>query len=196
MENRSVADAVEADDIEGYFFSAMVEEGVEPDSVEVVSWEQKTTTTAEVIIYTTKYISGEPYSNKVAVTMPNAVDKTQDHLRQQVATMAREVAESIRSEMTEHINVCGTQLTFCIDDGGWAKCEVCDEEVALHNVLKDGCIFKKSAEFSHPAPSPYDIQTFLQRLDEGDRELLKYYLFGALRERCHCNFGKREIFGI
>jgi len=190
MSHRSLASdvVVVEDDTEEIFYNAMMEEGVEPDSVE--SQQYETMDQTNLLFKAGKYINGEMKQAQTAVSLsPQAMVNDPERIHQEIALGAREVAKHFHDLRIDDIAVCGTRLRFCSDDGGWVKCGRCDERVDLADLTFRAPTFSAEAEFTNPSPSPYDIQNFLQRLDSAEQEVLKLYLLGALRRRCRCEFG-------
>lgn len=169
------------------FEDAMREERIEPDRVEVVLWDDGPTLNENMGFVVGKHINGEMKKRQTALSYTRNAEP--HHLRQRIATAANSIANAFREDMMSTLRVCGTELRFCKAEGGWAECARCGTRVTL-----DECTtnlgFAEAAETSHPAPNPYDVQDFLQRLDDGHTEVLKLYLYGALHKQCHCDFGR------
>lgn len=177
------------DAVDSYLRQALSEEGVSLDSIDVTMWETNGMTT-ELAIVAEKYIGGE--LRQLGYTMViDSHEDIDDTIRQQVATAAREIRSELSTEMIDTIRVAGTRLRFCASDGGWVECDRCGERLYLEQVQNDTwTAMKEAAEISNPSPSPYNIRNFLRRLKAHQREILKLYLLGALRNHCTCSYGK------
>lgn len=188
----TTADTVFQEEIEYFVDTALAEEGVMVDSIEVDSWENRANTTVAICV--DKQINTEVrrVRKKISFSM---IDPTStrdvDHLRKQLATLAREIAKEFEDVMVTSLDVCGTTLDFCPAEGGWAACKGCGKQVSLSDTMMS-LGFATEAELSNPSPTPYSVERFLQKLDSADKEVLKLYLFGSLRRVCTCDFGKRS----
>lgn len=170
------------------FEKAMSEEGVDPDAIEVVMWDDGVSLSEHIGFIVGKHINGKMERRKVSVA--STFDADTSYIEQRIASAASTIATAFREDMIHTLEVCGTRLRFCSAEGGWAECDRCGTKVTLTDCA-NRLGFTETAEFSNPEPTPYDVQDFLQRLDDGRTEVLKFYLFGALQKECHCGFGKR-----
>lgn len=185
----SVRDTTFTTDIEQYFHQAMLSEGIEPDRVQISTYCQDQFTNEKLLIQVGKEINGELRTIKTGLTV--SASAPTDRIRNQLAMAAHDAAVEFEDAMVEMIETCGTRLRFCAAEGGWVECEFCGTRVTLTGMKHGRLGFTDDAELSHPAPTPYDIQRFLRKLDDGQQEVLKLYLLGALRNDCSCGFGKR-----
>lgn len=170
----------------------MLEEGVEVDSIETAHWQDDAFGTGEQFaVRVSKRINGEQKEYQFSIDATSLTANNPDRLQQEMATAARNIAHEMEDAMVDTIETCGTRLRFCAAEGGWVECDRCDTRVSLAEVTRGSLGFTMEAELSHPAPTPYDVQDFLRRLDSDEQEVLKLYLLGALRNECRCDFGKR-----
>lgn len=188
---RNTTDILTEDTLRTFFRDAMHEEGVKPDSVETVHWQDDAFGNEKYAVRVSKRINGEPKDFQFTIDATSLTANNPDRLQQEMAMAARNIAHELEDAMIDTIEVCGTRLKFCAAEGGWAECARCDERISLSELQFGHLGFASEAELSNPAPTPYDIQNFLKRLDNGEQEVLKLYLLGALRNHCSCEFGKR-----
>jgi hypothetical protein len=169
----------------------MAEHGVEPDGVTIYTEESmKPSRNSTMTIMAKKEINGEMLKAQTVISTTDQHDA--DKVQSEIALAGRKLASYFEEEMYHYIDIANTRLEVCSAQGGWARCTTCDREVALTDLVREMTTFEASAEFSNPSPSPYDIQDFLQKVDESSEEVLKFYLLGALRKHCHCGFGHRK----
>lgn len=189
----NTTDALTEAHVENFISDAMSEEGIEPYNIAVRSWTDDAFGEMQTMgIEAMKYINGVGEKVRVSISLPPEDMKDADKFQKELSVAAKDLVSHFESMMVDEVEISGTRLKFCSADGGWAECLRCGERVKLDNVARNGFVMGTEAELSHPSPTPYDTRKFLKRLDEGETEMLKLYLFGALRNRCHCDYGKQS----
>lgn len=189
-------DTLMEDTLREFFIDAMGEEGVEPDTVETAHWQDTVFDDRNYIIRVGKQINGEMKEFKFAISLTPALTSDSNRLQQEIATAARNIAQEVEDRIIDTIEVGDSYLRFCATDGGWVECVQCGKRLSLRELVRDGPAFSAEAEFSHPSPTPYDIESFLRRLDSGEQEVLKLYMLGALRKQCRCEFGRDNMYEL
>lgn len=187
MTHSHTTDVLTEDDTSAFLESAIAEEGIEPDFVEVQSYEDDPFGgKSNLLLIAGKDINGETMKAQAVVNV--SLENNPDVIRQEIALSARNLAEYFYDEMIDTVEVGGSRIKFCSAEGGWVECQECGHQVTLADTTMNAATFSADAEFSNPSPTPYDIQNFLRRLDSGETEVLKLYLLGALRRQCRCEF--------
>jgi len=165
-------------EIEDFIAKSLDEWEMEYDAINATSYTDQMLND-RLNITVRKQINGQMEKFMIELGLPLPEDI--NHIHTELAQTARKLVETIRDELVTEIKVSGTAIQFSPYDGGWIECKRCGEKVGLYSL-------------TNPSPNPYEIQGFLQRLSEGDREILKLYMLGALRNYCKCDFGKRNMY--
>lgn len=107
---------------------------------------------------------------------------------EQIRLLADKVKRKFEDLIVRTVEVSGTQLRFCKSDGGWAKCDICNEKVELGEILEPPMWM--GVDDGPPAGTPTLSSTSDVIRDDKAALFAKLALFGAVRRRCTCGFGK------
>jgi hypothetical protein len=168
VNSNTTTDTMDDDNLTGCFRAALEEEGVE--NFDILR-EDYSFTTRFVI---TKYLrDGKPIRKRVELS-----DMMQSE-QKQIAMTAKKIARSIRSEIVQIIECDGYRnVEFSVEDGGWARCRICDSDVTSPQ--------KQTAVWSESEPAAMNAyrDTSLKSVDGLSEVLFELYLIGSLNEEC------------
>lgn len=179
------------DDVIDHLHESMIEEGVEPHSISVDVTPQPFGDNYEIIFTVMKVVSGSNIKTRFRISLSDKELQDSTFMRNNIAMSAKKVADYFREEMREEVSVGNTVLEFTLEEYGKASCKSCGATVNFRE-LRDNSMFG-FAESSNPKPQHYNMGEEIMNLNRGQEELLKLYLFGALRYKCQCDFGNDTL---
>lgn len=171
----SEGDILKEDEAVQFFKDCLREEGF--DDVDVAH----STTAYTDEFYVRKVVGDEQLAFNVSFDFDTLNDNP-DVIRKKIANRAEEVARAFRDNLLDIFDWGGRTVHVCIKGDTWAQCQHCDTKVRLPRVPQT--VFSDAGEITCPNPLPRRTNSAHDALSGRERQLLKLYLLGLLRQNC------------